>query len=313
MLLVQLLVFATGAFAAAIEALPSLRLDDPDNNATITPRAKADAPYVFATFTADDENDKNEKDMLQIYTSENGINFDLFAKDAWGGRGQKHEIRDPSIIKLDNMYYICHSSGDKDAFGLISSQNLKDWNFVKKVPVNKPGSKRVWAPEWFKDPKDGSINVIVSIETDKDGFAPYILTSTGKAGEFTKAEPIKLNNYGNGKGQPHIDMFVVHVDSDKKTPYHAFMKNEDEKHIEHLTASSLRGIWEYKQTNNFGGWGNQEGPALTKLPDGKWIMWMDNYHGNFGYATSSDLYKWTKKTDMPSYNKKFRHGTVIRQ
>lgn len=110
--------------------------------------------------------------------------------------------------------------------------------------------------EWFKDPKDGSINVIVSIETEKDGFAPYILTSKGKAGEFSDAEPMDIYNYGNGVGQPHIDMFVVYVDSDKKTPYHAFMKNEKEKHIEHLISPSLKGKWRYVQTNNFAGWDN---------------------------------------------------------
>ncbi|KAI6086762.1 glycoside hydrolase family 43 protein [Hypoxylon rubiginosum] len=312
-LLISLLAYTAGIFSNLGEASPSHQLDDRGNDPKLTSRACADAPYVFATFTADNENDHNEKDMLQIYTSDNGINFELYAKDAWGGVGIEHEIRDPSIIKLDNMYYICYSSGDKDAFGFISSQNLKDWNFVKKVPVNKQGSKRVWAPEWFKDPKDGSINVIVSIETDDDGFAPYILTSTGKAGEFTDAEALKLHNYGNGGGQPHIDMFIVHVASDTATPYHAFMKNEDEKHIEHLTSSSLKGTWEYRQTNDFAGWEHQEGPALTTLPDGKWILWMDNYHGNFGYATSDDLYKWSQKIDMPSHNKQFRHGTVIRQ
>ncbi|KAI1076939.1 glycoside hydrolase family 43 protein [Whalleya microplaca] len=312
MLLFLLFGFASSVFAAAIEALPSHQLHDRDNNHEISPRG-ANAPYVFATFTASDENSKNEKDGLQIYTSDNGLNFELFAKDVWGGRGAEHEIRDPSIIKLDNIYYVCYTSGDKDAFGLISSQNLKDWNFVKKVPVKIPDTTRIWAPEWFKDPKDGSINIIVSIETKKAAWAPYILTATGKAGEFTAAEALNLHNYGNGVGQPHIDMFVVHVASDSKTPYHAFMKNEDEKHIEHLTSTSLRGKWEYRQTNNFAGWGNQEGPAVTKLPDGKWIMWMDNYHGNFGYALSDDLFKWTKKFAMPSHNKGFRHGTVIRQ
>lgn len=58
-------------------------------------------------------------------------------------------------------------------------------------------------------------------------------------------------------------MFIVHVASDTATPYHAFMKNEDEKHIEHLTSSSLKGTWEYRQTNDFAGWEHQEGPAVS--------------------------------------------------
>lgn len=54
-----------------------------------------------------------------------------------------------------------------------------------------------------------------------------------------------MYNYGNGVGQPHIDMFVVYKGDDKDTPYHAFMKNEKEKHIEHLTSKTAKGTWNY--------------------------------------------------------------------
>jgi hypothetical protein len=71
-------------------------------------------------------------------------------------------------------------------------------------------------------------------------------------------------NYGNGVDQPHIDMFIIYKEDDTETPYHAFMKNEKEKHIEHLTSKTLKGTWNYVQTNDFAGWGKKEGPAVSQ-------------------------------------------------
>ncbi|KAI2616675.1 glycosyl hydrolase [Hypomontagnella submonticulosa] len=223
-------------------------------------------------------------------------------------------IRDPSIIKDGDTYYVVHTTGwSNDWFAVIKSKDLKNWEHVTDVHTGVTDTEATWAPEWFKDPKDGVVYVIVSVKTKKDPFAPYIFTTNNGLGNFGKAEKLDVYNYGNGVGQPHIDMFIVHKPDDKDTPYHAFMKNEDEKHIEHLTSKSVKGTWKYVQTNDDLGFGKREGPALTKLPDGKWIMWMDNYHGNFLYSTSDDLMHWSKSTDMPSHNKYFRHGTVIKQ
>lgn len=95
---------------------------------------------------------------------------------------------------------------------------------------------------------------------------------TAKSGplmkEWTPPEVIDIKNIDN-----NIDMFVIHNPDDNETPYHAFMKNENEKFIEHLTASNFKGPYKFVQDKNFAGWGAMEGPAITRHPDGKqWIM-----------------------------------------
>ncbi|KAI0013539.1 glycoside hydrolase family 43 protein [Xylariaceae sp. FL0662B] len=300
-----LFTLAVGASAAALP-----QPQESDLAEEITPRA-VKAPYIFATFTSKNEQKKNEESWLHIYTSENGINFGEYAMNAY--KPAHGLIRDPSIIKDGDTYYVVHTTGwSGSTFAVIKSKDLKKWETVSTVDTKVKDVKKVWAPEWFRD-ADGKVYVIVSIKTKKEDFAPYIYTVQGSLGSFNDGEKLNVHNYGNGVGQPHIDMFIVRKPEDKATPYHAFMKNEKEKHIEHLTAKTVKGPWEYKQTNNDLGFGSREGPGLTKLPDGKWIMWMDNYHGNFLYSTSDDLWSWSKSNNMPSHNKKFRHGTVIRQ
>ncbi|OTA97769.1 glycoside hydrolase family 43 protein [Hypoxylon sp. CO27-5] len=303
----SLFTFASSVAAAALQHQPRHESNEVD----IVPRA-VKASYVFATFTSKNEQKSNEETYLHIYTSDNGINFQEYAMNAY--KPAQGLIRDPSIIKDGDTYYVVHTTGwSGDTFAVIKSKDLKKWDPVSTVKTGVKDTKKTWAPEWFKDPKDGKVYVIASIKTKQEDFAPYIFTTKGNLGSFSAGEKLDVHNYGNGVGQPHIDMFIVHKPDDKDTPYHAFMKNEAEKHIEHLTSKTVKGTWNYVQTNNALGFGKREGPALTTLPDGKWIMWMDNYHGNYLYSTSSDLSNWSKSENMPSHNKKFRHGTVIRQ
>ncbi|KAI1085514.1 glycoside hydrolase family 43 protein [Whalleya microplaca] len=299
-----LVTLAVGACAAVVQQTQESSL------AEITPRA-VKAPYIFSTFTGKNQQKKNEETWLHIYTSDNGINFAEYAMNAY--KPAKGLIRDPSIIKEGDTYYIVHTTGwSGSTFAVIKSKDLKNWTPVSTVETKVKDVKKVWAPEWFRD-VDDKIYVIVSIKTKKENFAPYIYTVQGDLGSFNDGEKLNVYNYGNGVGQPHIDMFVIYNPDDKETPYHAFMKNEEEKHIEHLTSKTIKGQWNYVQTNNKLGFGKREGPALTKLPDGQWIMWADNYSGNFLWSTSNDLWNWSSSNNMPSHNKKFRHGTVIRQ
>ena len=52
--------------------------------------------------------------------------------------------------------------------------------------------------------------------------------------------------------------------------YHIFTKagSNGKKHIEHAVASSLTGPYEFVQTGDFAGWGQLEGPCVTRLDDG---------------------------------------------
>ncbi|KAI0181185.1 glycoside hydrolase family 43 protein [Hypoxylon sp. FL1284] len=305
MKLLPLLTLVVGASAAALQEW----FKEEPRESDVAPRGDVKR-YVFATFTSKNEKKPNEVSWLHIYTSDDGVKFSEYAMNAY--KPKNGVIRDPSIIKNGDTYYVAHTtSWDGDNFAVIKSKDLKNWELLSTVNTGVKNTEKTWAPEWFKDPADGKMFIYVSIKTKDDPFAPYIFTANNGMGSFGAGEKLDVYNHGKGVHQAHIDMMVVHKADDKDTPYHGFMKNEDEKHIEHLTSKTAKGKWNYVQTNNDLGFGKKEGPSVTTLPSGKWIMWMDNYHGNFYYSTSGDLEHWSKPETMPDHNKVFRHGTVI--
>lgn len=265
------------------------------------------APYIFATFRATDETKSSEKTYLDIYTSDDGINYTEFAKDVY--KPATGLVRDPSIIRHNGKYYIAHTTGwNGKTIGIIVSDDLRTWKPVTTIDVTAGGAyaSSTWAPVWrpfsisilysrlilitmwqefFRDPKDVKIHIIVSLKgpptpnanpriSPRPGiFNPYIMTAKNiDLNDWSPAAKLDVKHTGNGASQSHIDFFVIHDLNDKATPYHAFQKNEDEKHIEHLTSASITGPWNFVQTNDFAGWGKKEGAAVTFLPDGKWVM-----------------------------------------
>lgn len=282
--------------------------------------------YVFSTFGG--ETSKNER-QLDIYVSDDAVHWEALAVGTY--KPANSLLRDPSIIlHSDGFYYICHTTDwDGDDFAIIRSKNLIDWDPVVTVKSSHNGFQvaQTWAPEFFQDPQTNKIHIIVSLRQPdltlinpdhvvrESIFKPYIFTATSSDLEsWSRAQQLNVNESDEGLLQSHIDMFVIYKEDDKSTPYHAFMKNEVEKYVEHLTATSVMGPWEYKQTNDFANWGIKEGPVVVQLPSGKYRIWADDYHGHYQYADSDDLWTWNEMVDIPDgISSKVRHGSVLRQ
>ena len=68
----------------------------------------------------------------------------------------------------------------------------------------------------------------------------------------------------------NIDTYIVKIGAD----YHAFTKNEDTKYIEHATATSIDGPWDFgTDVQDWAKWGShREGPALLDLGNGSWLV-----------------------------------------
>lgn len=259
--------------------------------------------YVFATFLGDDAS----KEKLSLYTSKNGLDFTLLSNTSYAG--PTGVLRDPSIMKhTDGQYYIAYTvqswTTTSASFAIASSPDLKTWTFRTEVPALVSGVKHTWAPEWFKD-TDGSVHLIVSIDTDTTQFKSYLFTaSDGTLAQW--GAPVAL-----GIGPNYIDTFVVKVGA----LYHAFTKNETTKYIEHATSDALTGPWTFVGKGDWAGWGSgREGPALYQLESGQWRMFMDCY-GNCGYlqASSADLNGWSSTSMVPVLSGVVRHGTVLRE
>jgi len=269
--------------------------------------AVAPSRYMFTAFT-----NTSESNMF-VYQSPDALHYTLLKGPAYTPHSGL--VRDPSLMQhIDGLYYIAYTTGWTGAdFGIASSPDLMNWTFVRNVPVQVAGVTSVWAPEWFKDPADGSINIIVSLLTND---AP------GRRGHRLLALNDQLSVFSPGRlltgfGPNTIDHFIVKVGP----TYHVFCKNETTKFIEHATAAKLDGPYTFVGTGDWAGWGGDlEGPSLMRLANGHWRLYMDAYQtGHYYVSDSADLVTWTPKVELPASTAGqpmsgfVRHGTVHSQ
>ncbi|KAF5379147.1 hypothetical protein D9615_006041 [Tricholomella constricta] len=303
--LLAILLFSVACTLASPLANANITSTTPALSPEAFKRAVA-APYVFTAFTSASESN------LYVYTSNDGTSFNLLKGPAY--TPPTGLIRDPSVIlHTDGKYYIAYTTNWSGTnFAIASSTNLQSWTLVATIstassfqPVN------TWAPEFFKDPKTGKINIIVSLSTGSYGpFLPYAFTATDSTLK-TWSGPVVLSGISNA-GLGYIDTFPVYFNNQ----YHIFAKAETngKKTIEHAVASSLTGPYNFVQTGNFAGWGQAEGPCITVLPNGKFRLYADGYSsGKYIYSDSSDLYNWSAYQTIPSLSGTVRHGTVLKQ
>ncbi|GID96208.1 glycoside hydrolase family 43 protein [Amorphoplanes digitatis] len=257
--------------------------------------------YLMTAFTNSSESN------MYVYDSSNATDYSLIRANAY--TPPSGLIRDPSVMRhTDGYYYIVYTTNwTGNTIGFARSADHVNWTFLRNVTVGLNGSTgSTWAPEWFKD-TDGSIHVIFSASTAGTAgqFQPYRITATS-ADLSTWSSRAAIGIPAN-----HIDTFVVRSGG----TYHAFVKNETTKYIEHATAASLTGPWTFTGTGNWAGWGSGlEGPALVQLPSGAWRLYFDQYGaGRYYYADSTDLNTWSAKTELPGLSGTVRHFTVLRE
>jgi MYXO-CTERM domain-containing protein len=265
--------------------------------------------YIFATFKGDDAAGMK----LSIYTSTDSTNFTLLSDTGFGGNTTY--LRDPSIMKYtDGKYYIAYTDPNTASccypevhFGIAVSSDLIHWADLTTVKAGVPAVSRAWAPEWFVE-GDGTVRVIANIDTGNQlpDFQPYVFTALDSTLKSWSG-PTAL-----GIGADYIDTYVAKLG----TTYHAFIKSETTRYLEHATAPSLTGPWTFVGKDNWAGWGSgMEGPAIVRLDDGTYKMYVDPQSGGTPcqYMTSSDLNKWSARASIPgTAGTTIRHGTVIR-
>ena len=263
----------------------------------------AASTYIFTTFKSDAAADEK----LWVYTSTNGVNFTLLSDTGFGG--PTGVLRDPSIMKhTDGKYYICFTvqswTTSSTFFAIASSSDLIHWTNVTTVNAGVSGTYFTWAPEWFIE--GSTVRIIVSLGPQGSNFKPYIFT----------AQNSTLTSWSTavdmGIGTNHIDTFVVKSGS----TYHAFVKDETSKYVEHATATNLTGPWTWVGTGNWTGWGSgYEGQCVVQMENGTWRIYPDKYSSGSGLwtATSPDLYTWSSLSAIGvSPSGIVRHGTVLR-
>lgn len=271
---------------------------------TITKATALSSRYTFTVFT------NSSQSNMYIYQSSDGLNFTQLAASAY--TPPSGLVRDPSIILYNGIYYVTYTTNwTGNTLGIATSTDRVHWTFLENVTLSSTVYE-TWAPEWFKDPSNGSINIIVNLNSTNAGdsnFIPQKLTALNSSlTSWSGLTPLA------GLSPNYIDSFIIKVGN----TYHAFVKNETTKYIEQATSTNLTGPYTFVGTGNWAGWGNNvEGPALYQLDNGTWRIVMDGYaSGQYYYSDSSDgnLQTWTAKQQLPGGLSGFvRHGTVLKE
>ncbi|HEX3045991.1 MAG TPA: discoidin domain-containing protein [Bacillota bacterium] len=246
---------------------------------------------------------------LKIITSNDGLNFTTIYDGGFKGVGVT--LRDPSIFRhTDGRYYVAYTATNtasccdpESLFGIAVSSDLVNWSNYTTVGAGISGVINTWAPEWFVD-SDGSVNILVSINTSSNNYTTYRFRATNSA-LTAWAAPVAII------GPNVIDTIVVKVGS----VYHAFPKNATTQYIEHATASNLNGPYTYVGTGDWAGWGtHREGPTLIHLDNSKWRMYLDTYSTTgYLYSEGSSAFTgWTAPAGF-SGSTTLQHGTVYDQ
>ncbi|WP_433365046.1 family 43 glycosylhydrolase [Actinoplanes sp. CA-142083] len=259
--------------------------------------ASAATTLIYTTFKGDGAADQE----LWVYQSTNGGTSYSVLYDT-NFRGPTGVLRDPSVIKRGNTYYVAYTwqswTTNSTYFAVARSTDLLNWTNIATVSSGIGSTRFTWAPEFFIDGSTVRIIASVAQTTCSNCFRPYVYTAQDSA-LTSWSGPQQMS----GLGFNHIDTYVVKSGS----TWHAFAKNETTKYIEHwTTTSSLTSGWINRGTLWSSGY---EGPSLVRLDDGRYRIYVDKYtNGGLWTATSSDLNSWTGLSAVGCSG--CRHGTA---
>jgi xylan 1,4-beta-xylosidase len=68
---------------------------------------------------------------------------------------------DPTVVQFEGVYYM-YPTGDNVSYHVYTSTDLVHW--TKGGSVFKPGPKGVWAPDVFRDPKNGKFYLYYTVD-----------------------------------------------------------------------------------------------------------------------------------------------------
>ncbi|WP_168703240.1 glycoside hydrolase family 43 protein [Gordonia paraffinivorans] len=311
-----------GALAAALLALTGLVVATPGTGSAAGWR------YTMVGFS------NISQHHMDVYQSGDATTFRPLRMSAF--TPPSGVVRDPSIFRgADGWYHVAYTTG-RATIGFARSRDRVNWAFTHEYPVPlccallpgsgdgrgvfgstsgslsfgsagssdgpslSPFTTKAWAPEFFVE--GGRVHLVLSMSTG-GGFIPYVMTALDP-GLRMWTPPVPILSIG----ADHIDTTIVKVGG----TYHAFVKNEGKKTIEHAVAGSLHGPYRFVPIRNFGRF--VEGMAVVRLPNGNWRMYFDAYKtGQYHYSDSRDLYAWSPAKELPRLSGTVRHFGVIRE
>lgn len=273
--------------------------------------------YYFATF----RNDQQTK--LYLTSSFDGRSFTTMTGSAVYTSPLPETLRDPSIIKLADGYYVCHTTGtnlgNAPYFSILKSTDLVNWIKVTDVSMASiPNTNYTWAPEWYQD-EDGSVHILVSVSpliTREHRL--YEIHPTVSGSWTAWSAPVELTGtafpaFSHPAGSiawvGYYDAYVVK----RSGEYYLFYFDVSTSFIHCAKAPSLTGPYTAIKTGNWQGIGYyKEGGTMIHLGGSSWRFYFANAITSTMYFTESadNWVTWTAQQALGS-SAVFNHGTVI--
>jgi hypothetical protein len=297
-------------------------MQGPGDGYTYSPNA---VNYVLPTFTGASQ-------VMNINCSVDGVNWNVppLGTTIFG--------RDFSIKNISGIWWAVFTTGSYTSFGATSSSGplcnaaspSSAWSSPLSISTEGAisGQKNSWAPEWFTDPNDSSLHVLVAITPDQTTSNTnqqiYELHPVGSNLAGTWSQPVHVTVTGESS---IIDPFSVFVAG----TYYIWYKEQQTNGagcIGYASSTSLTGVYTIVKTGDWAGWlaakgetctsGNLEGVNLIHLAD-RWRLYTDYFAGSgsltagqINYSDSFDNWAtWTPLIPIATAPVQAKHGTVV--
>jgi hypothetical protein len=262
--------------------------------------------WVFSGF----QDSGGGTEHLQINYSQDGINWsntgNVYAAPSGNG------VRDPSIICINQVYYVAYTAGIFGNVGycqICRSTDLVNWTYLCDVSTAGVYSGGyTWAPDWFID-HDGTVYLYVACSEAGGTWRVFYSTATSlDLTGWSAFQPVGGDMPSRGAIDPH-----VFRDGDS---YYLLYRNYGggggTDCIEMAKGTSPAAFSLY-ETGDWAGWGSpREGPSLVNLGGSNWRIYYNNLsvYGDPNYYSDStdDLATWSTPNSTSLIT---GHGTVL--
>lgn len=277
--------------------------------------------YLFAYFT-----DKaNNHNGLHFAWSKNGYHWlgigpeHSFLKSDYGQGGTEKKMRDPFVMQgPDGMWHCLWTiNWNSNLIGHASSKDLIHWNRQSYVPVMDGfEAKNCWAPEMIYDDTEKQYVIFWSSTIKVDGnwkvepgfkYDNRLYYTVTK--DFKSFAPAKL------LFDPGHNVIDATIQKQGDT-YQMVYKDERELPIPHknllvATSSNATGPFAPTGVPTFTkDW--VEGPAVCRLSDNSYLVYMDAYKDKkYEAKRTTDFKSWEDVSDRISLPVGTKHGSIV--
>ena len=267
-----------------------------------------DYRFLCATFRNGDNYQK-----LIVQGSDDGEKFYEIAPEGCYIPKLASSLRDPSIVKVGEYFYITYTTVAWDKGNTIGFVKTKDFiNFENEKLFSIGNFQRIWSPCWFKDGTNLWIIINATNDTttegEPSGWNVYLIPFNYSNDTLEEANMQKLEGVADNTIDCHLYKFI-----DK---YVAVVKNETTKYIEVYKSSNIYDGYTLIRGGDWAKWGKDfEGAYLMQLENGKLRMYLDNFSHSLGrnfllYSDSVDNgLSWSPLKDVLSPKWNVRHAT----